>query len=50
MPKEWRIATYDLAVVDRLARAAQVPELVAQLLIGRGIDCPDAVWGPSASA
>jgi single-stranded-DNA-specific exonuclease len=42
MPKEWRIATYDLAVVDRLARAAQVPEIVAQLLIGRGIDCPDA--------
>ncbi|WP_425400993.1 single-stranded-DNA-specific exonuclease RecJ [Aeoliella sp.] len=42
MPKQWRIATYDTAVVERLAQAAEVSELVARLLVGRGIDCPDA--------
>ncbi len=42
MSKNWRIATYDRALVDRLAQAAAVPTLVAQLLVGRGIDCPEA--------
>lgn len=42
MPKQWRIATYDTAVVERLAQSAEVTELVARLLVGRGIDCPDA--------
>lgn len=40
MPKRWRIATYDPAQVARLERAAQVSTVVAQLLLGRGIDCP----------
>jgi single-stranded-DNA-specific exonuclease len=42
MSKRWRIATYDLALVDRLVGAAGVPTVVAQLLLGRGIDCPVA--------
>lgn len=42
MSKRWRIATYDSALVDQLAQAAQVPAVVAQLLIGRGIDSPEA--------
>jgi single-stranded-DNA-specific exonuclease len=43
MPKRWRIATYDPARVAELQRAAGVPAVVAQLLIGRGIcDCDGA--------
>ena len=37
MPKRWRIASYDPARVAALGRAAGVPPVVAQLLIGRGI-------------
>jgi single-stranded-DNA-specific exonuclease len=43
MPKRWRIATYDPARVAELQRAAGIPPVVAQLLIGRGIcDCHGA--------
>jgi single-stranded-DNA-specific exonuclease len=43
MPKRWRIATYDPARVAELERAAGIPAVVAQLLIGRGIcDCDGA--------
>lgn len=42
MPKYWRIATYDSALVGQLAQAAGVSTVVAQLLVGRGIDCPEA--------
>ncbi len=42
MSKRWRIATYDRARVDRLAQSVGVPAVVAQLLVGRGIDCPQA--------
>jgi len=41
MPKRWRIATYDPARVAALERAAGIPAVVAQLLLGRGIDQPD---------
>jgi single-stranded-DNA-specific exonuclease len=37
MPKRWRIATYDPARVAALERAAGIPAVVAQLLLGRGI-------------
>ncbi|HEX3600959.1 MAG TPA: single-stranded-DNA-specific exonuclease RecJ [Lacipirellulaceae bacterium] len=37
MPKRWRIASYDSARVTALGRAAGVPDVVAQLLISRGI-------------
>jgi len=43
MPKRWRIASYDAARVDALGRAANVPHVVAQLLIGRGICDADGV-------
>ena len=43
MPKRWRIATYDPARVAALERAAGIPAVVAQLLLGRGIcDCDSA--------
>jgi len=43
MPKRWRIATYDPARVAALERAAGIPAVVAQLLLGRGIcDCDGA--------
>jgi single-stranded-DNA-specific exonuclease len=41
MPKRWRIASYDASHVEALGRAAGVPAVVAQLLIGRGIHRPD---------
>jgi single-stranded-DNA-specific exonuclease len=41
MPKRWRIASYDASSVAALERAAGIPAVVAQLLIGRGISCPD---------
>jgi single-stranded-DNA-specific exonuclease len=41
MPKRWRIATYDQGRVDALRRAAGIPAVVAQLLLGRGIHDPD---------
>jgi single-stranded-DNA-specific exonuclease len=43
MPKRWRIASYDAARVAALGRAAGVPNVVAQLLIGRGICDADGV-------
>jgi single-stranded-DNA-specific exonuclease len=43
MPKRWRIATYDPTRVAALERAAGIPAVVAQLLLGRGIcDCDGA--------
>jgi single-stranded-DNA-specific exonuclease len=41
MPKRWRIASYDASRVDALGRAAGIPAVVAQLLMGRGICHPD---------
>jgi single-stranded-DNA-specific exonuclease len=43
MPKRWRIASYDSARVAALGRAARVPNVVAQLLLGRGICDADGV-------
>ncbi len=43
MPKRWRIATHDPARAAALGRAAGVPPVVAQLLIGRGVCDPDGV-------
>jgi single-stranded-DNA-specific exonuclease len=43
MPKRWRIASYDAARVAALGRAAGVPHVVAQLLLGRGISDADGV-------
>ena len=37
MPKRWRIASHDPACVAALQNAANIPSVVAQLLIGRGI-------------
>src|SRR5262245_20282647 len=42
MPKLWRIATHDVDRVSALARSAGIPAIVAQLLIGRGIEEPQA--------
>jgi single-stranded-DNA-specific exonuclease len=43
MPKRWRIATHDPARVAALGRAAGIPPVVAQLLLGRGVCDPDSV-------
>ncbi|HEY3392606.1 MAG TPA: single-stranded-DNA-specific exonuclease RecJ, partial [Lacipirellulaceae bacterium] len=43
MPKRWRIATHDPARVAALGRAAGIPPVVAQLLLGRGVCDPDGV-------
>ena len=42
MPKVWRIAANDAARIAQLELAAGVPSVVAQLLLCRGITCPDA--------
>lgn len=42
MPKVWRIAANDTARIAQLERAAGVPTVVAQLLLCRGITCPEA--------
>jgi single-stranded-DNA-specific exonuclease len=42
MPKRWRIATYDPDRVSELQRSAGIPAVVAQLLLGRGIENADA--------
>ncbi len=42
MPKIWRIATHDPERVAALERSAGISAVVAQLLICRGIDCPEA--------
>ena len=41
MPKRWRIATHDSERVAALQQSVGVPAVVAQLLLGRGIDDPD---------
>ncbi len=41
MAKRWRIAAHDPEPVARLERAAGIPSVVAQLLIGRGIVAAD---------
>src|SRR3972149_3332623 len=41
MPKLWRIASHDPERVSALERSAGIPPVVAQLLLGRGIECPD---------
>ncbi len=42
MAKRWRIATYDSAKISLLEESAGVSTVVAQLLLGRGIDTPAA--------
>lgn len=42
MQRKWRIAAHDTGHADSLRRAAQLPSIVASLLIGRGIDNPAA--------
>ncbi len=42
MPKIWRIAPHDPERVSALERSAGIPAVVAQLLVVRGIDCPQA--------
>jgi single-stranded-DNA-specific exonuclease len=42
MPKRWRIATHDPDRAAALGRAANIPLVVAQLLLGRGICDPQA--------
>ncbi|MEM9317341.1 MAG: single-stranded-DNA-specific exonuclease RecJ, partial [Pseudomonadota bacterium] len=41
MSKRWRIAARDPETVRRFARASQLPTVVAELLLARGIDHPD---------
>jgi single-stranded-DNA-specific exonuclease len=38
----WILPRCDAAAAEALARAAQVPEIVAELLISRGITTPEA--------
>ena len=40
MAKRWRIHPHDSERIAQLARAADVPHVVAQLLLCRGISCP----------
>ncbi len=42
MAKQWRIFGHDLDRIARLERAAGIAPIVAQLLLRRGIDHPDA--------
>ncbi|MEN0109346.1 MAG: single-stranded-DNA-specific exonuclease RecJ [Planctomycetota bacterium] len=42
MPKRWRIAPHDPARIAALERSASVPPVVAQLLVARGIEDPQA--------
>ncbi len=42
MRKHWRFATHDADRIARLERAAAIPPIVAQLLLGRGVYEPDA--------
>ena len=42
MQRKWRIAAHDTGHADSLRRTAQLPTIVASLLIGRGIDNPAA--------
>lgn len=43
MGKRWRIAAHDPARIADLEKSAGVPSVVAQLLVARGIEDPDAV-------
>jgi len=45
MAKRWRIHNFDAQRVTDLSRIAQVPPLVAQLLICRGLDDPKFIGG-----
>ncbi len=40
MPKRWRIATLDIDRIASLERSAGIPNVVAKLLVRRGIDNP----------
>ena len=42
MAKHWRIFGHDMSRIARLERSAGVPPIVAQLLLRRGIEDPDA--------
>lgn len=42
MRKHWRFAPHDADRIARLERAAAIPPIVAQLLLGRGVFEPDA--------
>ncbi len=42
MPKRWRIAAFDPERAEYLGRRAKLPPLLAQLMLVRGISCPDA--------
>ncbi len=42
MPKRWRIAAFDPQRAEYLGKRAKLPPLLAQLLLVRGISCPDA--------
>lgn len=42
MAKRWRIAARDSEAVHRFSRVAQLPPVVAQLLLARGVNQPDA--------
>jgi len=43
MGKIWRIQPHDAERVAALERSARVPAVVAQLLVSRGVECPDEV-------
>jgi len=43
MPKKWIIRSYDQEHVNSLERKADVHPLLAQLLVGRGVDRPESV-------
>jgi single-stranded-DNA-specific exonuclease len=42
MRKHWRFASHDADRIARLERAAAIPSIVAQLLLGRGVYDPEA--------
>ena len=43
MAKRWKLQSFDPAAATALSRSAKVPLVVAQLLLGRGIDDPQYV-------
>jgi single-stranded-DNA-specific exonuclease len=43
MGKIWRIHPHDSERIASLERSARVPAVVAQLLVSRGVECPDEV-------
>ncbi len=42
LPRLWRLLPHDRDAVDHLARSLQTPAIVAQLLLNRGVEAPDA--------